>query len=76
MSNAQLTPAQSDALSQITGLMREHFDSAIFVFEVDAAKDNDPTLCNLGYRVCGLFSSSLGLLEYARHKVLTERDEE
>jgi hypothetical protein len=52
--------------------MREHFDSALFVFETDAMEDRDPTLCHLSYRTCGTCASSLGLIEYAKHKILRE----
>ena len=45
-----MTITQSQVLERITELMREHFDGAVFIFETDAQKDNDPTLCHLSYR--------------------------
>lgn len=68
-----MTHAQQTALDQITELMREHFDSAIIVVEVDAGTDSDPTLQHLSYRVAGGFASSLGLIEYAKDKILHAR---
>lgn len=69
-----MTAAQDSALERITEIMREHFDSAVFIFETDAREDNDPTLCHLSYRCAGTFSQGLGLVRYAEHKMLN-RDE-
>lgn len=70
-----MTAAQTSALDQITEIMREHFDSAVFAFETDAQKDDDPTLYNLSYRCCGTFAQGLGLIRYVEHKMLNEKDE-
>jgi len=67
-----MTAAQTTALDNITSIMREHFDAAVFVFETDAKEDGDPTLVDLTCRYSGTFSQALGLLEYAKHKILTE----
>lgn len=71
-----MTAAQTTALEQITELMREHFDAGVFVFETDARQDDDPKLLHLSYRGAGTFSQQLGLLEYARHKMLTEPEKD
>lgn len=68
-----MTSAQTSAMDQITEIMREHFESAVFIFETDADDRNDPTLFHLSYRTAGTFSSALGLVRYAEHKML--RDE-
>lgn len=67
-----MTTAQTSALDRITEIMREHFDSAVFIFETDAEDDSDPTLAHLSYRTSGTFSSAIGLVEYAKHKMLTD----
>lgn len=67
-----MTTAQQSVLDQITNLMREHFDAAVFIFETDAAKDSDPTLCHLSYRCAGTFAQGLGLVRYCEHKMLKE----
>lgn len=67
-----MTTTQSQVLEQITELMREHFDGAVFIFETDAQKDDDPTLCHLSYRCAGSFAQGLGLVEYAKHKMLND----
>jgi len=67
-----MTAAQSAALDKITEIMREHFDSAVFVFETDANVPEDPKLSDLSYRINGTFCQSLGLLKYAEHRMLSE----
>lgn len=67
-----MTDAQTSAMEQITEIMREHFDAAVFIFETDAQKDDDPTLCHLSYRCSGTFSQGLGLVTYAKSKMLRE----
>lgn len=69
-----MTEAQSTALAQITELAREHFDSALFVFETDAEDANDPTKCWLSYRVCGSFATAIGLARYAERKMIREEE--
>lgn len=69
-----MTAAQQAVCDQIAELMREHFDSAVFVFEVEAGTDSDPTLQHLSYRTAGGFSAGIGLLEYAKNKMLREGD--
>lgn len=70
-----MTTTQTQVLEQITELMREHFDGAVFIFETDARQDDDPTLCHLSYRCAGTFAQALGLVDYARHKMLNHDDE-
>jgi hypothetical protein len=67
-----MTAAQQTVLEKITKLMREHYDSAVFIFEVEAGTDNDPTLQHLSYRTAGSFSSAIGLCEYCKDKMLHE----
>lgn len=67
-----MTVAQTTALLEITEKMREHFDAAVFIFETDAEKADDPTLCHLSYRCAGTFSQALGLVRYAEHKMLKD----
>lgn len=67
-----MTTTQQSVLDQITNLMREHFDAAVFIFETDAQKDDDPTLYNLSYRNAGTFAQGLGLVRYCEHKMLNE----
>ena len=67
-----MTDAQTAAMDQITEIMREHFESAVFIFETDGNDPDDPTLTNLSYRCSGTFSAGLGLVEYAKHKMLTD----
>lgn len=69
-----MTATQDKVLDEITNLMREHFDAAVFIFETDADKPDDPTLYNLSYRCAGTFAQGLGLVDYARHKMLREED--
>jgi hypothetical protein len=65
-----MTAAQQSALDRITEIMREHFDSAVFAFEVEAGTDANPTLQHLSYRTAGSFSAGLGLLEYVKNEML------
>lgn len=67
-----MTSAQDTALEQITSIMREHFDAAVFIFETDANVDGDPTLAQLSCRYSGTFSQALGLVRYAEHKLLND----
>ena len=67
-----MTAAQQQVLDRITETMREHFDSAVFIFEVEAGTDSDPTLQHLSYRTCGSFSAGIGLCRYAEDKMLHE----
>lgn len=67
-----MSDAQTAAMDQITEIMREHFESAVFIFETDADDKSDPTLCHLSYRCSGTFSACLGLVEYAKHKMLKD----
>lgn len=67
-----MTSAQTSALEQITEIMREHFDAAVFIFETDAENDDDPKLDHLSYRCSGTFSQGLGLVKYAEHKMLKD----
>lgn len=67
-----MTAAQTAAMDQITEIMREHFESAVFIFETDAEDPSDPTLTHLSYRCSGTFSAGLGLVEYAKHKMLKD----
>lgn len=65
-----MTAVQQTVLDEITEKMREHFDAAVLIVEVDAGTDEDPTLRHCSYRTCGSFSSSIGLCEYAKDKML------
>lgn len=65
-----MTTAQEEALDKITELMREHLDAAVLVFETDSGKDL--SMLDLSYRRCGTFSQALGLLEYGKHRLLSE----
>lgn len=65
-----MTDAQHSALDRISEIMREHFDSAVFIFEVDAGTDEDPTLRQLSYATSGSYSSSLGLVVHAKDRML------
>lgn len=67
-----MTAAQTAAMDQITEIMREHFESAVFIFETDANDSSDPTLYHLSFRTAGTFSSALGLVRYAEHKMLKD----
>ena len=67
-----MTDIQKTVLDEITEKMREHFDSAVFIFETDAAKDDDPTLVHISYRTSGSFCAGLGLLEYCKDKMLND----
>ncbi len=69
-----MTAAQQTVLDEVTEKIREHFDAAVLIVEMDAGNDADPTLEHLTYRTKGTFSQGLGLLEYARHKMLTEEE--
>lgn len=65
-----MTDAQHSALDRISEIMREHFGAAVFIFEVDAGTDEDPTLQQLSYATSGSYSSSLGLVAYANDRML------
>lgn len=67
-----MTSAQDTALEQITNIMREHFDAAVFIFETDASDNEDPTAVTLSCRYSGTFSQALGLVRYAEHKLLND----
>lgn len=69
-----MTTAQTSAMDQITEIMREHFESAVFVFETDAKNPADLTLYHLSYRCAGTFAAALGLVRYVEHKMLNEKE--
>lgn len=70
-----MTDAQNEALEQVKRLMREHFDSAVFIFESE-----DPSTSqgwDTNYTTSGgSFSSSIGLVRYAEHRMLNPETEE
>jgi hypothetical protein len=62
-----VSAAQSEALDQITEIMREHFENAILIAELDgdeAAPDQ------LTYRTSGRWIAAVGLCEYAKRELL------
>lgn len=70
-----MTDAQNQALEEIKGLMREHFDAAVFIFE-----NEDPN-STMGWETNytssgGSFASSIGLVRYAEHRMLNPEMEE
>lgn len=62
-----MTSAQEDALGRCAEIMREHFDSALLVVEVEGDK---LITDRLTYRTCGHWSSAVGLAKYAKHELL------
>lgn len=69
-----MTTPQSQALEQIKRLMREHFDAALFVYEVE--NPNSTTEWELEYTGVGSHAASLGLASYAEHTMLNPDIEE
>jgi hypothetical protein len=70
-----MTAAQFEALDRITELMREHFDAAVFVFEAEVDEVDEPQVCQVSFTTSGSFCATVGLLEYARHKLMHDDGE-
>ena len=62
-----MSEPQSAALKKITEIMREHFQSAIFVCEGEGDESNSE---HLTYATCGTWTASLGLVVYAQDQLL------
>ena len=63
-----MTPAQSQALTQILEIMREHFSAGIIVVETDVEGEDTKAAVHSVWH--GGFAASLGLLEIGRRDVI------
>lgn len=66
-----MTDAQTSAPESIKEIMREHFESAVFVCEGEGSEDHAEQLT---YCTSGKWSSALGLIRYCENELL--KDEE
>lgn len=64
-----MTAAQQETLDQIKKLMREHFETAIFIYETE--DENNATTSELEYSGVGSFASSIGLVRVAEAKMMS-----
>ena len=69
-----MTKPQEQALEQIKRLMRDHFDSAIFIWENE---DPDTTMgWEMNYTGTGSHCASLGLVRYTENAMLNPQEDD